>query len=102
MAQEQRDQPQLDQQQRDQRPQQSAVPAPLAGLMGLLQRWNFIERARLERELWDAFERGEPIEQLVEACEPGFRREVWGTTAVRIRKIERMMRDQQQPPGGAG
>ena len=102
MAQEQRDQPQLDQQQRDQRPQQSAVPAPLAGLMGLLQRWNFIERARLERELWDAFERGEPIEQLVEACEPGFRREVWSTTAVRIRKIERMMRDQQQPPGGAG
>jgi hypothetical protein len=90
------------QEQRDQPAQQSAAPAPLAGLMGLLQRWNFIERARLERELWDAFERGEPIEQLVEACEPGFRREVWSTTAVRIRKIERMMRDQQQPPGGAG
>ena len=26
-----------------------------------LQRWNFIERARLERQLGDAFERGEPI-----------------------------------------
>lgn len=93
MAQEQRDQPQLDQQQRDQRPQQSAAPAPLAGLMGLLQRWNFIERARLERELWDAFERGEPIEQLVEACpaDDAFRREVWQTTAQRIRRIEALM-----------
>ena len=73
----------------------AAVGGP--GLMGWLQRWNFIERARLERELWDAFERGEPIEQLVEQCEPGFRREVWSTTVTRIRKIERMMRDQQGP-----
>ena len=62
-----------------------------------LQRFNFIERARLERELWDAFERGEPIEQLVEQCQSGFRKEVWSTTAVRIRKIETMMRDQQRP-----
>lgn len=62
-----------------------------------LQRFNFIERARLERELWDAFERGEPIEQLVEQCQPGFRREVWATTAQRIRKIETLMRDQQAP-----
>ncbi|MFS6828264.1 hypothetical protein AAF143_16090 [Cyanobium sp. ATX-6F1] len=23
-----------------------------------LKRWNFIERAKLERELWEAFERG--------------------------------------------
>ena len=30
-----------------------------------LQRWNFIERAKLERQLWDAFERGESIEALV-------------------------------------
>ena len=64
--------------------------------------WNFIERARLERELWDAFERGEPIEQLVEQCEPGFRRDVWSTTAVRIRKIERMMRDQGRPDRDPG
>ena len=63
-----------------------------------LLRFNFIERARLERELWDAFERGEPIEQLVEQCEPGFRRDVWSTTAVRIRRIERMMRDKPAPP----
>jgi hypothetical protein len=62
-----------------------------------LQRFNFIERARLERELWDAFERGEPIEQLVEQCQPGFRREVWATTAQRIRKIETLMGDQQAP-----
>ena len=62
-----------------------------------LQRFNFIERAKLERELWEAFERGEPIEQLVEQCQPGFRKEVWSTTAVRIRKIEAMMRDQQRP-----
>ena len=63
-----------------------------------LLRFNFIERARLERELWDAFERGEPIEQLVEQCERGFRRDVWSTTAVRIRRIERMMRDRPAPP----
>ena len=75
----------------------AAVGGP--GLIGWLQRWNFIERARLERELWDAFERGEPIEQLVEQCEPGFRREVWSTTATRIRKIEQMMRDQGRPQG---
>ena len=59
--------------------------------MEWLQRWNFIERARLERELWDAFERGEPIEQLVEGCPEGFRREVWSTTLQRIRRIERTM-----------
>ena len=77
--------------------QQQPESQPVAGLMAWLQRWNFIERARLERELWDAFERGEPIEQLVEDCEPGFRRDVWSTTAMRIRRIERTMRDQQQP-----
>ena len=62
-----------------------------------LQRFNFIERARLERELWDAFERGEPIEQLVEQCQSGFRKEVWSTTAMRIRKIEAMMSDKERP-----
>jgi hypothetical protein len=85
------------QQQGDQQVAPSVASRPVAGLMGWLQRWNFIERARLERELWDAFERGEPIEQLVEQCEPGFRREVWTTTVTRIRKIEQMMRDQQAP-----
>lgn len=67
-------------------------------MLGWLQRWNFIERARLERELWEAFERGEPIEQLVEQCEPGFRRDVWTTTLQRIRRIERMMQGQAAPP----
>ncbi|MFM8524442.1 MAG: hypothetical protein ACKOCM_02295 [Cyanobacteriota bacterium] len=71
----------------------------MAPLPTWLQRWNFIERARLERQLWDAFERGEPIEQLVEQSPPGFQKEVWSTTVVRIRRIETMMRDQQKPPG---
>ena len=62
-----------------------------------LKRFNFIERAKLERQLWEAFERGEPIETLVEECEPGFQKEVWSTTATRIRKIEQMMKNQQAP-----
>ena len=66
-------------------------------MAGWLQRWNFIERAKLERELWEAFERGEALEPLVEQCEPGFRREVWVTTLQRIRKIEQMMQGQQDP-----
>ncbi|EAU74196.1 hypothetical protein [Synechococcus sp. RS9916] len=72
-----------------------------------LKRWNFIERAKLERELWEAFERREDLEALVEALrqrvdsgsatDPGddrFRLEVWTTTLGRIRKIEAMMKDQ--------
>ena len=64
-----------------------------------LQRWNFIERARLERQLWEAFERNEDLEALVENCPPGFQKEVWTTTLQRLRKIERMMQGQQRPPG---
>ena len=64
-----------------------------------LQRWNFIERARLERQLWEAFERKEDLEALVESCAPGFQKEVWTTTLQRLRKIERMMQGQQRPPG---
>ena len=30
-----------------------------------LQRWNFIERARQERVLWDAFEQGADLDALV-------------------------------------
>ncbi|MBU6249840.1 MAG: hypothetical protein KGO47_01565 [Cyanobacteria bacterium REEB417] len=76
----------------------------MSALPGWLQRWNFIERARHERTLWDAFERGESIEQQVEQCraavEAGdqgraFELEVWTTTLVRIRRIEKLMR---QPP----
>ena len=85
-----------------------------------LQRWNFIERARLERELWDAFERGEDLEPLVERCrgeatgvaggEAGgggeasamaaFRLEVWEATLRRIRRIEALMKDRQRPGQG--
>ncbi len=76
--------------------------------MAWLQRWNFIARARLERELWDAFERGEDPEALVaqalQASQSGddnqrFRLEVWQSTLTRIRKIEALMRDRQPPAG---
>ena len=71
-----------------------------------LKRWNFIERARLERELWDAFEAKDDIDAMVsalkariEAADPSepemgdqnFRLEVWVTTMENIRKIETMM-----------
>lgn len=80
----------------------------VSALPAWLQRWNFIERARHERTLWDAFERGEPIEQRVQQCRDAvdggdqsraFELEVWTTTLARIRRIERMMTDQQAPPG---
>ena len=74
-----------------------------------LKRWNFIERAKLERQLWEAFERREDLEAMVDAlrqsvdsgsttdpAEDRFRLEVWTTTLGRIRKIEAMMMDQQR------
>ncbi|CAK6686682.1 MULTISPECIES: hypothetical protein [unclassified Synechococcus] len=79
-----------------------------------LKRWNFIERARLERELWDAFEAGDDIEAMVEqlrgslaeappgtpaAADGTFRLEVWETTRLRIRRIETLMRG--QAPGAS-
>ena len=72
----------------------------MAALPTWLQRWNFIERARLERQLWEAFERGEAIEDLVESCrqavaggavERSLQLEIWQTTLIRIRRIETMM-----------
>ena len=71
-----------------------------------LQRWNFIARARLERQLWEAFERGDDLEALVEATRQeaasgdaavAFRLEVWQTTLERIRRIEKMMAGRQKP-----
>lgn len=68
-----------------------------------IRRWNFIERARLERQLWDRFERGDDLEALVQECrdavatgqpERQLQLEVWSTTLERIRRIERLMRDQ--------
>jgi hypothetical protein len=79
----------------------------MADLPGFLQRWNFIERAKLERALWEAFEQGQDIDALVAQCRAavqagdqsrGFELEVWSTTLERIRKIERMMATQKQPP----
>jgi hypothetical protein len=69
----------------------------MAALPVWLQRWNFIDRAKLERQLWDAFERQEDLQALVNSCEPGFQKEVWITTLERIRKIERMMQGRQAP-----
>jgi hypothetical protein len=79
----------------------------MAALPPWLQRWNFIDRAKLESQLWDAFERGENIEELVAECRCAvdggdtsrrFQLEVWQVTLQRIRKIETLMRDQQRPP----
>lgn len=78
-----------------------------------LKRWNFIERARLERELWDAFEAREnpeakikALQAWIDAADPAdptlgdqrLRLEVWTTTFTRIRKIEAMMANQQRKP----
>ena len=80
---------------------------PMADLPGFLQRWNFIERAKLERELWDAFEQGEDLDALVGDCrqavaagakERAFQLEVWQTSLERIRKIEGIMKGKQAPP----
>jgi hypothetical protein len=80
----------------------------MINLPSLLQRWNFIERARHERALWEAFEQGQDIDALVEQCRAAvaagdqarsFELEVWITTLARIRKIERMMNTRPaQPP----
>jgi hypothetical protein len=73
------------------------MSAFLTNLQGLLLRWNFIERAKLESQLWEAFEQGKPLEEMVEQCPPGFQKEVWSTTLVRIRKIEKMMQGKTAP-----
>jgi len=79
----------------------------MAALPPWLQRWNFIDRAKLESQLWDAFERGENIEELVAECRSavdggdGMRRfqlEVWQVTLQRIRRLETLMSNQPRPP----
>ena len=74
-----------------------------------LQRWNFIERARQERVLWDAFERGDNLDALLESCrleaasgdsQARFRLEIWQTSLERIRKLEVMMKNKQDPGPG--
>jgi hypothetical protein len=73
--------------------------------LNLLRRWNFIERARLERELWDAYEAGDDMDAMLERTQSNvqakqggdleaFRLEVWQTTLLRIRKIEALMKQQ--------
>jgi hypothetical protein len=79
----------------------------MAALPPWLQRWNFIERARLERQLWEVFQAGGDLDAQVAECraavaagerDRAFQLEVWETTLRRIRKIEILMRDQQAPP----
>jgi len=79
----------------------------MAVLPPWLQRWNFIERARLERQLWEVFQAGGDLDAQVAECraavaagerDRAFQLEVWETTLRRIRKIEILMRDQQAPP----
>ncbi len=75
-------------------------------LMFWPKRWNFIERARLERELWDAFEDKDDVEAMVNALkariqatdpsdpelvDQNYRLEVWISTMERIQKIEALM-----------
>ena len=83
----------------------------MAALPAWLQRWNFIERARLERQLWEAFERGDDLDALVEACSQevaggattlSLQLEIWEATLVRIRRIDQMMRDQKPSPPQQG
>ena len=78
----------------------------MVSLATWFQRWNFIERARLERQLWDCFERGEDLESLLAGCrsavaagetERAFQLEIWEITLLRIRRIEAMMADRQPP-----
>jgi hypothetical protein len=75
--------------------------------MNWLRRWNFIERARQERLLWDAYERRENLDELLEACavqaeagdgEAAFRLEVWRTTRERIQRLETLMASRGKPP----
>jgi hypothetical protein len=65
--------------------------------MQWLQRWNFIAHARLEREIWEAFERGENLEELVQNCPPGLKQHVWQKTLLRIRRMEKLMAGRQPP-----
>ncbi|GCE65157.1 hypothetical protein OMCYN_01091 [cyanobiont of Ornithocercus magnificus] len=75
-----------------------------------LKRWNFITRARLERELWEAFERHEDLEAKLNVLrrrldedavnatpDDSLRLEVWTTTLRQIRRIEKTMRGKAPP-----
>jgi hypothetical protein len=76
--------------------------------MSWLRRWNFIDRARQERLLWEAFERGDDLEACLEACareaeagdaEAAFRLSIWRPTLERIRRMETLMAGRRGPGG---
>ena len=68
---------------------------------------NFMETAKLEMELMKAFEAGEDLDQKLQEQadvakqsndpEQSWKLDVWTKMLVRIRKMETLMRDQNQP-----
>ena len=73
-----------------------------------LKRLNFMETAKLEMELMKAFEAGEDLDAKLEAqaqiagggdAEEIWRLEVWEKMLLRIRKMQKMMKDKPDPKG---
>jgi len=73
-----------------------------------LKRLNFMETAKLEMELMKAFEAGEDLDAKLEAqaqiagggdAEEIWRLEVWQKMLLRIRKMQKMMKDKPDPKG---
>jgi len=72
-----------------------------------LKKLNFMETAKLEMELMKAFEAGDNLDAMIQSQadlaastddpEQAWKLDVWQKMLVRIRKMETMMRDQNQP-----
>ena len=72
-----------------------------------IKKLNFMETAKLEMELMKAFEAGEDLDQKLQVQadlaeqsndpEQSWKLDVWTKMLVRIRKMETLMRDQNQP-----
>ena len=72
-----------------------------------IKKLNFMETAKLEMELMKAFEAGEDLDQKLQEQadvakksndpEQSWKLDVWTKMLVRIRKMETLMRDQNQP-----
>ena len=71
-----------------------------------LKRLNFLETAKLEMELMNAFEAGEDLDAKLDAqaqlarggdAEEAWKQEVWKKMLVRIRKMQELMKDQPDP-----
>ena len=72
-----------------------------------LKKLNFMETAKLEMELMKAFEAGDNLDAMIQSQadlaastddpEQAWKLDAWQKMLVRIRKMETMMRDQNQP-----